>query len=349
MAFKTRERLGSFGYRTRRGSLDAISESNNFHESNGRKWCSTGTSELLPGQSVGLEIDHIIETRKTPFNDVLLVKSKTFKETLILNGIPHLTKTDGFVPFEMATHVPLLCHPDPRHILIVGGMDGSGLTAEILKHPSVESIHHCEEDSEMVELVKKTFRVSGFDHDNPKYKYFSMNAKDFLRNKDGQYDVIITDRSLTTHEADPGIFGVSYFELIKDALKRNGIAVTLSWGIWIELRPPDKILKENIRWIRNLFPSVNYYAVSAPSFPTGQGGYIIASKEENKDFKTPLRNLSESEMKPWKLRYYNPEVHFAAFALPQFAKQQLFPPKPQIVDETRRLDLPRQLCLSTSC
>lgn len=100
-----------------------------------------------------------------------------------------------------------------------------------------------------------------------------------------------------------GLFGGSYFELVRDALKPDGITITQSkspvtpsrvrilrfcaiigWGIWVELRPPMMLLKENMRWHRNLFPSVDYYTLAAPSFTCGQAGKKKPQLTPRKEF-----------------------------------------------------------------
>jgi len=37
-------------------------------------------------------------------------------------------------------------------------------------------------------------------------------------------------------------------------------------------------------------------------------------------FESPVRKITEKEADEWKLRYYDSEVHKAAFVLPRFAK-----------------------------
>jgi spermidine synthase len=41
------------------------------------------------------------------------------------------------------------------------------------------------------------------------------------------------------------------------------------------------------------------------------------------NFKEPLRIFSEDELDQMKLRYYNADVHRAAFVLPRFARKAL--------------------------
>ena len=46
----------------------------------------------------------------------------------------------------MITHIPMFsCRSEPKKVLIIGGGDG-GVLREVLKHPSVESVHQCEID-----------------------------------------------------------------------------------------------------------------------------------------------------------------------------------------------------------
>ena len=40
-------------------------------------------------------------------------------------------------------------------------------------------------------------------------------------------------------------------------------------------------------------------------------------------FDFPLKELSDNEVRSMKLRYYNSQVHKAAFVLPQFTKERL--------------------------
>ena len=39
----------------------------------------------------------------------------------------------------MITHLPMASHPNPKHVLVVGGGDG-GVIREVLKHKSVEKV-----------------------------------------------------------------------------------------------------------------------------------------------------------------------------------------------------------------
>jgi len=49
----------------------------------------------------------------------------------------------------MITHLPLFAHPNPKKVLIIGGGDG-GVLREVARHSSVEAIHMCEIDEQVM-------------------------------------------------------------------------------------------------------------------------------------------------------------------------------------------------------
>jgi hypothetical protein len=46
---------------------------------------------------------------------------------------------------EMIAHLPMASHPNPKHVLVIGGGDG-GVIREVLKHKSVEKVTLCDID-----------------------------------------------------------------------------------------------------------------------------------------------------------------------------------------------------------
>ncbi|KAJ1942795.1 hypothetical protein GGF37_002952, partial [Kickxella alabastrina] len=77
-----------------------------------------------------------------------------------------------------------------------------------------------------------------------------------------------------------------------------------------------------LTFARKLFPVAEYAYTTIPTYPSGQIGFILCSKDKETNFKEPLRRLSpEQELKQFK--YYNSEIHRAAFILPNFTRQAL--------------------------
>jgi spermidine synthase len=101
---------------------------------------------------------------------------------------------------EMIAHLPLNSHPNPEHVLVIGGGDG-GVLREVLKHPSVKTATLVDID-EAVPRVSKTFlphMAAGFN--DPRVTVHIGDGFQYLRDQVGKFDVIITDRYAVIFDA----------------------------------------------------------------------------------------------------------------------------------------------------
>jgi len=92
--------------------------------------------------------------------------------------------------------------------------------------------------------------------------------------------------------------------------------------IWLHL----PIIKEVMGFTRKLFPTVEYGYTTIPTYPSGQIGLMVCSKDANANVKEPIRQWTK-EQEGKLCRYYNSEIHKACFVLPQFAKAALEAPE----------------------
>ena len=87
--------------------------------------------------------------------------------------------------------------------------------------------------------------------------------------------------------------------------------------MWIHL----DLIKEMKTFCKDLFPVTSYGAISIPSYPCGNIGFMMCSKNSKTNFKEPLRIFSEEEKEEMNLQYYDENVHRAAFILPRFVQK----------------------------
>lgn len=73
---------------------------------------------------------------------VVVFDSTTYGRVLVLDGVIQLTERDEFAYQEMIVHLPVLAHPNPKAVLIVGAGDG-GVLRELVKHESIEKVRWC--------------------------------------------------------------------------------------------------------------------------------------------------------------------------------------------------------------
>ena len=133
----------------------------------------------------------------------------------------------------------------------------------------------------------------------------------FLAEHTATYDVIITDSSDPVGPAQ-SLFQKPYFQLLHDALAPGGHISTQGESLWLHL----PLIKELRTFTSQLFAVAEYAFTTIPTYPSGQIGFIVCSKEKGRDLRTPLREVKDT-------RYWNKEVHKAAFTLPEFGRAML--------------------------
>ncbi|KXS20845.1 spermine/spermidine synthase [Gonapodya prolifera JEL478] len=276
------------------------------------------TPTMWPGQCMSLQVKEVLHHEKSLFQDVLVFKSTNHGTVLVLDGVIQATENDEFAYQEMIAHLPLMSHPNPKNVLVVGGGDG-GVLREVVRHPSVESVTLCEID-EAVCRVSKLYlpeMAAGFEH--PKVTVHIGDGFEFLKDKKELYDVIITDSSDPVGPAEV-LFQDTFYKLIFEALKPDGVFCNQGECQWLHL----PLIRQVLDASRLLYPTVEYAWASVPTYPSGQIGFLISSKNK-RELRKPLRKFDEETQKA--LRYYTAEVHEAAFVLPAFAKRVVEGPK----------------------
>ena len=109
---------------------------------------------MWPGQKFGLKVEKVLFEAKSEFQDVLVFESSSYGRVLVLDGVIQLTERDEMAYQEMITHLPMMSHPQPRSVLIIGAGDG-GVLREVCRHECVENIVMCEIDEMVVEVSKQ--------------------------------------------------------------------------------------------------------------------------------------------------------------------------------------------------
>lgn len=262
-----------------------------------------------------MEVEEVLYDGHSKYQHIQVFKTKQYGVALVLDGVVQATERDEFTYQEMMTHVPLMSHPNPRKVLVIGGGDG-GCVREIVKHPSVESVTLCEIDEEVVNVATKYLPSMAVGFQSPKCNVVFGDGCDYMRTHQGEFDVIITDSSDPIGPAEV-LFTESYYTLMRQALTEGGICCCQGECVWLHTELIINMLTFNTR----LYPVAEYAYVSVPTYPGGQIGLFLCSKDPKCDFRSP-RSLGK-EGREWGLRYYSTDMHRAAFVLPQFVRQRI--------------------------
>lgn len=252
-----------------------------------------------------------LRTAKTRFQDIEVCETDSFGRVLLLDGLVQTTERDEFFYHEMLVHPALSSHPRPENVLIIGGGDGGALR-EVLRHP-VKRATLVEIDEAVIEACRQFFPGLACSFDDPRAVVRIADGHDFIRNSTDRFDVILVDSS------DPvGPSAVlhqrRFFSSLKTRLNPGGVIAAQAGAPVFHLDH----LRRKATFLRRLFLFAAYYLGPVPTYPGGFWCYAFLSDKVDplkKPRKTPPRGV----------RYYNRDIHQAAFALPEFMRSGRVP------------------------
>lgn len=256
-------------------------------------------------------VTRTLHVEKTPFQHLAVLETPCFGRVLVLDGIVQTTVWDEFMYHEMIAHVPLNTHPRPEKVLIIGGGDG-GTAREVVRHPKVKSAVMVEIDERVIAVSRQYLPELSHGLDDPKLELRIEDGIEYVTKHPGEYDVILIDSPDPIGPAK-GLFGRQFYEGVAAALKEDGLFVAQTES---PLFNAD-LIAEIYRNLREIFPIVRLYLTFVPTYPGGMWSFTLASKKYD-----PLE-VKPEDIPPLSYRYYNAEIHRAAFALPQFLQEIL--------------------------
>ena len=265
--------------------------------------------EFGHGCTLHIKIKNVLYHARSKYQEIAILETEKLGRMLSIDGITMLTEFDEFAYHEMISHVPLVVHPKPSRVLIIGGGDG-GTVREVLKHPEVETVHVCEIDEAVVNACKEYLPSLGSSFEDPRVTIFYEDGAKYVTQHPNAYEVIIVD---STDPLGPGqiLFQEPFYQNMKETLSDEGIAVTQCESIYLH----QNVIKGVYAFAHKLYAKVGYYNTLVPTYPSGLIGFFFCSLK-----KDPLQDLDETRAARLKgLRYYSPEVHRASFTLPRFA------------------------------
>lgn len=245
---------------------------------------------------------------KTEFQEMALIETEQFGRMLVLDGTVQTTIVDEFVYHEMISHIPLFTHANPKKALVIGGGDG-GAIREILKHPSIEKAVLVEIDGRVVEVCKEHLPEISCALSDPRVEVRIEDGIKYVHEHKNEFDVITVD---STDPVGPavGLFAIDFYKAIFESLKEDGIFVAQTESPFFH----KELIKKVFGDVSSLFPITRLYTCAIPTYPSGFWSFTMGSKKYD-PLKTDISKIPDIDTK-----YYCPEIHQGAFALPKFAK-----------------------------
>ncbi len=269
------------------------------------------TEELHPYYRKGIRVKRVLADEQTAYQHIQVVETEFFGNALILDGIIQLTERDNMGYHEMIVHVPILAVQNPKRVLIVGGGDGGSLQ-QVLRYPSVQEAVVCELDQKVVDYSRQYFPAFGDPWSDSRARLLVRDAFGYLEENPGQFDVIISDTTDPIGMAER-LFSDEFYRLMVRALAPGGAAATQCEQPFFD----TALIKQIYHSARALTQNPAYYYAQIPTYPGGGIGFMYVSD-------TPWNQGLQTPYPPGLNNYINPEVHEAAFALPEFFRRELY-------------------------
>lgn len=274
-------------------------------------WVKEKHKDIL---EMGFKVEKTLFSRKSPYQQIDVVKTCGHGAMLLNDGIIMLSERDEFVYHEMIAHVPLFVHPVAKSVLVIGGGDG-GTVREVLKHREIERVVMVEIDKVVVEACRKFMPSVSSAMDDPRLELIIDDGIKYIAETIERFDVVIVDSSDPTGPA-VGLFNEAFYKGVAGILTSRGIMITQAESPFYDhdLQQPMFLNQ------RPFFKKLHMYLFSNLTYPGGLWSFGFASKGL-----CPLNDFNPErfENSGISTRYYNPRIHRAAFVLPTFLEESL--------------------------
>jgi spermidine synthase len=146
--------------------------------------------------------------------------------------------------------MPLLFHPDPKEVCVIGM--GTGITAGSASLHPVRRVTVVEIESAMVQGAKFFKNHNHAVHDSPKVHVRISDGRLFLRLHARAFDVVSSEPSNPWLEGSSDLFTIEFFKLGARALRSGGLFA--QWMQIYEMSPEN--FRTIIRTFSRVFPHV---------------------------------------------------------------------------------------------
>jgi len=274
------------------------------------------TEEHSENVRFSIKVNRQLYSARSGFQRIDIFEAEDFGRFLTLDGLMMVTEKDEFIYHDMIVHVPMASNPDIRKVLVIGAGDG-GTVRELTRYESVERIDMVEIDKMVVDACREFIPLTSSKLSDPRVTIFYEDGLKFVRDKVGEYDLIIVD-STDPFGPGEGLFTKEFYGNCYKALTEAGILVNQHEcpyyaGYALSMKRAHRRIKE-------LFPITKVYQAHIPTYPSGHWLFGFASKKID-----PIGDFDAARWRKLGLetKYYNTDLHTGCFAIPTYVKKML--------------------------
>lgn len=267
----------------------------------------------------------VLFDERNEFQRVRILDSISYGKMLTIDDMVMCTERDEYHYHEMITHPAMQAFESAsgktaKNVLVIGGGDG-GTIREICKYDGLEKVTMVEIDEAVVRACRQHLPAIASEFTNPKVNLIIGDGIKFIAEAaTDAYDIIIVDGSDPAGPAE-GLFSKDFYNNCKKALRQNGVLVTQGESPMFH----SETFVELNKCLKQVFSPNQVYTMlfHAPTYPSGMWSLQMAVNGQYHPVKDFKKDAATQFAKAKDLRYYNEDLHSAAFALPTFVKKML--------------------------
>jgi len=261
----------------------------------------------------GLRVSQTLFAHQSDYQLVEVLDTPQHGRTLVIDGIFMTSERDEHFYHEMLIHPALVTAPAARTVLVIGGGDGASVRT-ILQHPGIERVVMVEIDAAVVEACKQYLPSLGAWED-PRLELIIGDGIRYVKEADVEpFDVVILDGTDPVGPGE-GLFNRDFFVGAKRVLASDGVFAMQSESPILS----NQLFLEIVATVRSVFRRADPYFGPVPLYAAGVWSWLYASDTADPmDIDAArLAHIEEG------CKYYNGDIHRAAFVLPNQLRRQL--------------------------
>lgn len=217
------------------------------------------------GDHITRKIDKVLAHGETHFQEYLFFESPIHGTCIALDGDIQSCSSDEALYHEALVHPAMLLHPDPKKVLIMGGIEGAS-AREVLRHPNVEKVVIIDIDEELASLCNKWIPSWGETaYNDPRFEIQYIDINVYLDQCEDNFDVVIGDL-IDVHDWDSpqaNFYGKEFYTRLKNHLNPGAILATQAGALTPNSLEKHLLIRNKIH---DCFEYIQTYGVTIPSF-----------------------------------------------------------------------------------
>jgi len=199
--------------------------------------------------------EHTLLSHQSSIYSDLVITEQQGQTNFFVNGLlSAISPQPDVVLLEEFSHFPLLQHPSPQKVLLIGNGIG-GILEEIVKHSSVEQIYYLELDPLIIETSQKYLSLPILT--DPRVQIVEKDGRLFVKTTKEKFDLVLINLPPPSSLQLNRYYTKDFFLEIEKILKKPGIiALKLPWQ---KVAMPGQMLNQAqsiYRAAKTVFPEI---------------------------------------------------------------------------------------------